>query len=65
MTYLNPTEAVPKDGVQFGAFKILMQFYKMITILPAAGQNAMTYSIHTLSLNETFYRASYSIGLLS
>jgi len=23
MADLNPTEAVPKDGVQFGAFKIL------------------------------------------
>jgi len=40
MTDLNRTEAVPKDGTQFGTFKILMQFYKMITILPVAGQNA-------------------------
>jgi len=43
MTDLNPTEAVPKDGAQFGAFKILMQFYKMFTTLPAAGQNATNY----------------------
>jgi len=59
MTDLNPTELVLKDGVQFGFFKILMQFYKMITVFPAAVQNATTYSIHTLSLNE-----EHSTGLL-
>jgi hypothetical protein len=58
MTDLNPTEAVLKDGVQFGAFKVLMQFYKMI-IFPAAVQDATTYSTHTLSFNE-----EHSTGLL-